>query len=232
MTKKFFTSLAGILSVSAVSAQAGVIDFTQPGPQPLTGSIDGLTYVVTAGNDSITTNNTLLEQSQTGTGTCGAGLSCTTDGFGVGTGGNRDEIDGNEVLTVSFENGTVQVSGFYVLDLYTSRSGDDREHGQYSIDGGDTWASFFADPDEVWLGGSTTTNGWLAVFGVPQNFISSIMFRAATGNDAAGVGDFSVAGILTTGETRIGEVPLPGAVWLMGSALAGMGLFRRRKGRS
>jgi hypothetical protein len=142
MTKKFFISLAGILSVSAVSAQAGVIDFTQPGPQPLTGSIDGLTYVVTAGNDSITTNNTLLEQSQTGTGTCGAGLSCTTDGFGVGTGGNRDELDGNEVLTVSFENGSVQVSGFYVLDLYTSRSGDDREHGQYSIDGGDTWTSF------------------------------------------------------------------------------------------
>lgn len=227
--KTTVTILAALAGFSAASAHAGVIDFTQQGPQPLTGSVDGVTYVVTADGDTITTENTLLEQNQSGpNGTCGAGLACQTDGFGVGSGGNADELDGNEALTVSFVDGSVQLTGFYVLDLYTSRNGDEAEHGQYSVDGGDTWTSFFADPDEVWLGGSTTTNGWLTVFGVPQNFISSIMFRAASGNDAAGVGDFSVAGILVR-EARIGEVPLPGAVWLMGSVLAGMGFLRRRK---
>lgn len=210
----------------AASSHAGLIDLTQASPQSLTGTVDGVSYVVSA-NGPITTNNTLLEQQQVGQGTCAGGLACVTDGFGIGSGGNSDEVNGAEQLTISFTDGTVQVQTLFVLDLYTSANGNDRESGEYSFDGVN-WTSFFADPSEVWNGNSTTTNGWLAIGVNATNFVSQIMFRSASGNDSAGVGDYAVAGVLTS-QGRTGVVPLPGAAWLMLSALGGAGLLRRRK---
>ena len=96
---------------------------------------------------------------------------------------------------------------FYGADVYF----DDLNNGYSSLDifGLKTGGGFFS-------GGTFGTGDWLDV--------QQVIFRATSDN---GIGIFTP--ILEVDNIAVGAaVPIPAAVWLLGSALAGLGFLRRR----
>jgi hypothetical protein len=100
---------AGLLSLSAVSANAATLDFTATPFVGATGTIDGVGYTITTAPGSLAFGGSA--------GAACSGLACDTDGIGVSSKVGPNEIDFYETLTITFDE-EVFVSGLAFLNLF------------------------------------------------------------------------------------------------------------------
>jgi hypothetical protein len=138
-----------------------------------------------------------------------------TDGLGVRYLYESDEIAGLERLKISFST-PMSLSSVLITDLFNE--GGYLERGYYQLNGSGSWIEFTALASQT-----SGTNGERTVPIDSSVLVSSIMFRAP-GLVLFPLQDheFSVAAIETS------AVPIPGAVWLLGSGLIGLAALRRR----
>lgn len=154
--------------------------------------------------DDMVNNDTLFP--------CGTMLACDNDGIGI----IDDEIsnpDGvSQSVTVTFSDEVLLV-GFAGFDLYADGPGEAlivngtgmAYGGELSADGGNGWGY----------------SGSLNLVG------SSFTFTVDVNNDLAGVADGALAALDIVYE--MAPVPLPAGILLLGGALGGLAMTRRRK---
>lgn len=135
-------------------------------------------------------------------GGAGAGLDCVGDGIGIGD----DEITSyTEVLRVSFSS-PVDVLDILLLDLFSSEP-ETARIASYGSGGLSTFT----------VGGSTDVGG-LVMTGIAVSGVTNLFFWAQ-----GEYSDYALAGI------EVAAVPIPGALVLFLSGLAGFGVLRKRK---
>lgn len=216
---RLLAAAAGLLMGGTMAAQAALIDFTAP-PFTGTGSVlNGITFTV-APNVGALSFNTGADEAPGPVGPL-AGLG---DGIGVVTGRSQaaDEIDNGppvEYVTVRFSR-PITLRTIYALDLFIAETEDDSEsffvfEGEGL--GGPLLGSFNATERINSLIPGTGFGTFEAGFRG-----SAFTFEAGLGNDRVGVGDFALAGL------EVAPIPLPASVLLLGAALGGLGLARRR----
>jgi hypothetical protein len=139
----------------------------------------------------------------------------STDGFGVRYLFESDEVQGIERLKIGFAS-PVRLSSVLITDLFNEDGY--LERGYYQLNGSGSWIEFTALASQT-----PGTNGERTVPIDSSVLVSSIMFKAP-GLDLFPLQfhEFSVAAIETS------AVPIPGAVWLLGSGLVGLVAVRRR----
>jgi hypothetical protein len=135
------------------------------------------------------------------------------DGFGV-AGGEQDEVDRLEVLTLEFSS-PVYLSSFKLSDLFNEYGY--LERGFYRLDGGAA-VSFSADPGQL----LDSTYGLKVISLGSVGPVSSIQFFALNPNPPGQNHDFSLAGLEVTGSA----VPEPSSLALFASALMAGGVWR------
>ncbi len=200
--------VVGAILVAPLSlVNASYVDFTSmdwhegssaPYETSITNNIDGIDVTASAGP-------------------AGASLyHDTTDGLGVRYNYETDEIEGSEVLTISFGS-TVQLNSIGISDLFIeSRNGGPAytEFGFYSIDGG---APVMFEAVQMTLG----SNGELLISGL-NLMLDSISFSAIGRTTQGEDHEFSLQSL------TISAVPVPAAFWLFGTALIGFISLSRR----
>jgi hypothetical protein len=138
------------------------------------------------------------------------------DGFGVQYGYENDEIEGVERLRIGFST-PVRLSRVFVTDLFNEGY---LERGSYRLNQSGNWISFFALPGQT----PSNSNGELTLLIDPSILVNSITFRAPGQLPLLNQRhEFSIAAIETAA-----PVPIPAAVWLLGSGLLGLVGLRRR----
>jgi hypothetical protein len=139
------------------------------------------------------------------------------DGMGVRYSYETDEIEGRERLSVTF-SAPMYLSSVLLTDLFYENGY--RETGSYQLNGTGSWISFQADLSQT----PGSSNGELMLQLDPSSTITSIAFRAPgylpTLNQRH---EFSVAAM------EASAVPIPAAVWLLGSGVIGLVALKRRK---
>ena len=170
-----------------------------------TGSTDGLTF-----NDGTAPGGPITFE--------GTNLALDGDGIGIG---NNDEVNGPEVLTITFDQ-DVNVSAISFLDIFrNSPTAGEQADINFFADGGASLGGlsvFAPNPD--------LTGGYAEAIGLGYNGVRSLTIVAPTGpgiNDG-GNNDVALAAL------SVSAVPEP-ATWLM--MIMGFGLVgvasRRRK---
>ena len=142
------------------------------------------------------------------------------DGLGV-RGGENDEINVGESLTFTISGG-MNMTGVWITDLFAWAVPEPGENFRanefgYLILNGTTRFDFVAVDQYSGSGGSN--GNFFVDFGTTFR-ADSIQFFAGN-NDP--LNEYSVAGF------EGGQVPIPGAVWLLGSGLLGLIGVRRKK---
>lgn len=146
----------------------------------------------------------------------------SSDGFGVMYSYEQDEIEGPERLTLTFAD-PVRVTTLYLTDLF--HEDGYLETGSYSVNGG-AYVGFSADGSAV--PGSTNGEKTVTVAGGP--LVSYITFKAPGlthclyGSTGCQDHEYSVAGADVSA-----RVPEAGSAVLLGMALPGLVLWRRRR---
>ncbi len=221
------SSAAHALFVDFTAADTG--DFPTTIPSYMT-SVGGVTFTLTSPTGGLNANDEVTDPSRpfcTGAHAGAPDFSCASDGFGVGTGPvDGDEVGPNESLVLDISE-AVKITHIYVLDLFAQDELPDTPEESARIDfGGNGTVDEEFGAIEVLL---LDPNGFEA-FAVtsPANMTNRIIFTAGIANDGAGVPDYALAGISfdLIPEERI---PLPAALPLLLSGIAGLALFRRRR---
>ncbi len=143
----------------------------------------------------------------------------STDGYGV-TGGENDEVDGQETLIFTFSQ-PVYLQSLGITDLfYESTNHPYIEKGYYSVDLGAPQLFQAASGQHI-----NVTNGVTSIDlgGQPGFAIAFTAFNTNGENH-----DYSVSAINAT----LTQTPEPATLLLFGSALFGGTFFRRRRRRS
>jgi hypothetical protein len=142
----------------------------------------------------------------------------TIDGIGVQYDYENDEIEGDEVLEVSFKR-DVTLNAIYIADLFHEQIDGQwyYETGQYSTDGGTSWVDFSADDPTYQM-----DNGEI-VLTVGLHNVNSLWFRSPGTSIPGQTHEFAVQGIEMTA-----AAPEPGTLLLLGSGLAGLYVSRRQ----
>lgn len=206
------------LFAAVSSANAAVIDFTRS-PLGSSGTDGGIGWTLSV------VMGTTLNNSELQNGSTCVGLSCVTDGIGIGD----DEIGiltgdpgSREVLLLAF-NQPVNVSRLMFLDLFDNSSvdGGSLERAYVGTDG--STYPFTFDATE---GPSPGPSGFLNadVTGVAglQN-ITALYFTAFLPNLDDNSNDYALAGV------NVSAVPLPASLPLFASGLGLLGYARWRK---
>ncbi len=151
------------------------------------------------------------------------------DGYGV-RGGENDEIDRTEFMTVEFTD-RVLLLGVFLTDLF-----DNRNDGPSNGDSETALVQLYLDgvglgSEYAFQSGNNLTTqdnngGYYGAFGTPGEgiVVNSIRFRST----GLGGDEFSVAGF---SGSALSVVPLPAALPLYGTGLAVMGLIGWRRKR-
>ena len=130
----------------------------------------------------------------------------STDGFGIaGNGYEQDEVEQPEVLSVQF-NKTIHITSFTISDLFIENGY--AEIGWWGLNGLFTSPTYYTAFQQFQDDGT-------GLYTLSINAeISSRIYFSAPGLSIAGQNhEFSLAGV------EITPVPLPGALWLLGSGL-------------
>ncbi len=155
----------------------------------------------------------------TATASTGTLYQDSIDGLGI-QGGENDEIDLVELLTIDFGGGGSLLGRIYITDLFAPADGDVGEHGEVTLTLADLSTVTIAfGPGTQPLGSS---NGEYLVDLGGNKMITKAVFKAD--NTVAGIdptnNEYSVAGF---------DVPEPGIIALLGIGLLGFGVSSLRK---
>lgn len=238
MKTGMISAVAGLAMLAGTPAHAVFVDFTAlqwdgiqasdnvTSSSNLVGGV-GVTVSSTGGN--LDTSEPFLPSGalcSTGVGGSPA-FACQTDGIGIGLDNSdpdRDEINGDEVLTITLSE-LVEVTAIYLLDFFFDGASENQEQAEVDF-GGDGVDEVLVPLEEFNV--LAPGNGFAPFFLTSSEAATVITFHAGMGNDAAGDGDFAVAGI----EFNIVEdrpIPVPAALPLLLTGLVGLGFIGRRR---
>jgi len=213
--KKMIVLMVGLVfCVAAVPAGAATIDFTNVIWQDFTDTVGGVTVTLKSKSGNLTWNNE-------------DGKDNDGDGIGI-TGGDNDEVSEGQVLKVTFSS-AVTISGMGFLDLfqYGETSSNNNPHPEYVYWETSTgiMGSTYALNGESSTGASAEGAGKWNVSGLDLTGVTWIKFYLPKDMDKGDDGDhnFALASL-----TVSSPVPIPGAVWLLGSGLVGLVGLRRK----
>lgn len=199
---------AGLLFAGVTSASAALLDFTANGS--LSGTLaNGIGYTVTG-------TPVAPNQDQAFDGNAAnvlAPLALENDGIGI----DDDEVAFSQSIIITF-TAPVKITKAYFLDLFQTPGGSAEEVADISVNGGGV--NYTVGAIEPYTPGGT---GYAELTFSPAAFGSMFTFTAESTNDDEGDPDYALAGL------EVAAIPLPAGVLLMGTALAGFGLVRRRK---
>jgi hypothetical protein len=223
---------AAVLLLFCHSSMAALLDFTHSdhhGTGPVntySGTFNGIGFTLSSnvGNISIVEN---YDGSQyTGCQSNGGVLACSSDGVGIDIGDPKidsDEINGidnpamNQILTITFDQ-VVKVSGFYFLDMYVNpKNSSHREQATIIADG--VFVSTVS-------GNENPGEGGYAELLINPIYTKTLEFSASFLSQFwdDGDNDYALAAV------DVSPVPLPPAIWLFGTAIAGLlGMRRTQK---
>jgi hypothetical protein len=195
-------------AIGAFSASAAIVDFTASAST--SGTVAGANWTLASNGGPLT----FVDVDAPGPLGPLAGLN---DGVGVG----NDEITiGSEFVTVTFDR-KVRLITYFVLDLFDDGPPvTDNESAILYAGASPMPGSFVAEliaSEPFAIGGFGF--GQLGVDVVGTTFT----FAAGNGNDGVGSADFALAGL------EIAAIPVPASGLLIGTALLGLGLARRRR---
>jgi len=215
--------------VSAVHAD--IVDFTKLEWNEVNGISDSLGTVVT-GSTGIRLTSSLgamtfnIGDAATGCGSGGnaniesaTGLDCTGDGIGI----VDDEITqgGNQILTVTFDNGPVNVHAIHLLDLFSPVT---ERTGEIAVI---KWNSGLNEFEAHAMDGPFNVGGYWEVNEGTSDYDGGLLMAGITsftleGSADDGFSDYALARI------EYSAVPIPAAFWMFGTALIGFVAMSRR----
>ena len=210
--------LGAILLAPVTAAHAVVADFTGNAWSSVNGTSN---HTIGTGITLSSVGGNMTFNSSDGAPGCGnpnkleiistTGLDCTGDGIGIG----NDEISqgGNQILTVIFDDGPVNIHAIYLLDLFANE-----KTGEKAII---EWATGSYEAHA--MSGSFSEGGyWEAMLPHTDGLaMAGIKSFTLTGLDD-GFSDYALARIEFT------AVPIPSAFWMFGTALVGFVAMSRR----
>lgn len=200
------------LLLSTVSVAAATVDFTTNSlvstATGFSGSTGGLTYTLDGSPNAANKGDSVPGSASDEL--AAAGLAGDFDGIGI----VDDEVGQQEFLTLTF-NKKVKLTAAYFLDLFISKD-DASEFETARITDGDSLQDF--DAYNVY-----PQNGGFGAFATVGLVGTTFLFFDSSGNDDIGVGDYALAGL------DVAPIPLPAGFLLLGTAVGGLGLARRRK---
>ncbi|MEP2473676.1 MULTISPECIES: VPLPA-CTERM sorting domain-containing protein [Rhodobacterales] len=216
MNKVFNLIAASTLALGAgtVGASAALLDFTSTASYDVqsdalaSGTINGIGWTLTPSGGDLTFTTP-------GPGSIG---DLVGDNDGIGVDDDEITLSPAESVTLTFDK-AIRVTGLYFLDLFISSDGAVTESAVVSSNGS-AILELFATENEPGFGLGDFTE-------LAGDFVSftgtSFTFTVGNDNDNVGKADFALAGI------EIAPIPLPAGILLLGTALGGLGIARRRK---
>jgi len=127
----------------------------------------------------------------------------------------------------------LNASAQYILDFFVRGVG---QGGVTFSFGGNPFAFFdLGDPDNHYIESDDPTAGWVHYSTTIENFAGGALVFAFTGPDFSEVYVDDVSLICSNGASNLAcrqqttDVPEPGSLMLVGAALAGLGIARRRR---
>ena len=206
--------------VAAVPASAGLIDFTDDSVgvrinnSLVEGTLaNGITFTVVSDPSGLNRNQAFDGDDPAAV----APLAAENDGFGI----RNDEVTTGAVfqtITVTFSE-SVRLTTAYFLDVFLDADGTATESGRLSVGAPADVTDFDAEALAIDIEGSGAA-GFTSVAGSFRG--TTFTFFAGPGLDD-GSADVSLAAL------QIEAVPLPAGMLLLGTALGGLGIARRRK---